>query len=61
MALAFQGSSGHGWHVLSPAGNTPKPRGWFAASDAGDGALLIHGGNSATNERLGDMFLLQLH
>lgn len=57
----MQEPQGHGWHALNPEGEKPAPRGWFASSAAGDGALLIHGGNSDTNERLSDMYLLQLH
>lgn len=50
---------GH-WHKLEVAGEVPAPRGWLAATACASG-LVVHGGNSLTNERLGDMFLLEMH
>ncbi|KAK9804298.1 hypothetical protein WJX72_005521 [[Myrmecia] bisecta] len=55
-----EGHCVEGWHRLEAAGDPPIARGWFAASNTADG-LLIHGGNSETNERLGDMYHLLLH
>lgn len=50
---------GH-WHKLEVAGEVPAPRGWLAATACASG-LVVHGGNSLTNERLGDMYLLEMH
>ena len=56
----MQNKDGSGWHKLSPDGPAPTPRGWFASCTSARG-LLVHGGNSPSNERLGDMYLLSLH
>lgn len=48
------------FHRLAPGGEPPQPRGWLAAAACPAG-LVVHGGNSLSNERLGDMFLLHLH
>ncbi|PRW58177.1 nitrile-specifier 5-like [Chlorella sorokiniana] len=50
---------GH-WHKLEAGGEVPAPRGWLAATACASG-LVVHGGNSLTNERLGDMYLLEMH
>ena len=42
---------------LEAGGDVPAPRGW-AASCLAPGGLLVHGGNSNTNTRLDDMYLL---
>ena len=51
-----------GWHRLEVHSSSvlPTPRGWFAACATAEG-LLVHGGNSPINERLSDMYLLNLH
>jgi hypothetical protein len=51
-----------GWHKLELDSTSvlPTPRGWFAACATVQG-LLVHGGNSPSNERLNDMYLLDLH
>ena len=59
-ALPLQVKGGAGWHRLSPHGQAPLPRGWFASCTSAQG-LLIHGGNSPSNERLDDLYLLSLH
>ncbi|CAL5218389.1 g61 [Coccomyxa viridis] len=55
-------SGSGGWHKLQlDSGSVPPtPRGWFAACATAQG-LLVHGGNSPSNERLSDMYLLDLH
>ncbi|EFN59120.1 hypothetical protein CHLNCDRAFT_19060 [Chlorella variabilis] len=50
---------GH-WHSISAGGQPPSPRGWLAATACGTG-VVVHGGNSASNQRLADMFLLEMH
>ena len=55
----------NGWTKLAVEGAVPAPRGWFAFSgvtggDEAGGSILIHGGNSPSNERLGDMHMLKL-
>jgi len=53
-----------GWKKLDVEGEVPTPRGWFASSGISgqnsSGSILIHGGNSLSNERLGDMFMLTM-
>lgn len=39
------------WHRLEAGGDRPSPRGWLAAT-ASSAGLVVHGGNSLTNERL---------
>lgn len=56
----LQVKGGAGWHKLAIEGTPPTPRGWFAAT-AVPGGMLVHGGNSPTNERLQDMYILNLH
>jgi len=46
-----------GWEKETVHGEPPVPRGWFAACASGQ-ALLVHGGNSGSNVRLDDMYLL---
>lgn len=48
------------WHKIVAGGDVPAPRGWLAATACKQG-LVVHGGNSLDNERLGDMFLLEMH
>ncbi len=45
---------------LQPEGDVPCPRGWLAAT-ATPAGVVIFGGNSNSNERLGDMYLLDMH
>ena len=52
-------SCGH-WHQMAPAGDAPSPRGWLAAT-ATPAGIAVHGGNSPNNERLGDLWMLELH
>jgi hypothetical protein len=49
-----------GTKKLPVRGQTPSLRGCFAAT-ALPGGMLVHGGNSLSNERLADMYLLDLH
>ena len=51
-----------GWHRLEVDSSSvlPTSRGWFAACATAQG-LLVHGGNSPSNDRLSDMYLLDLH
>ena len=62
MALQAEGGGSKGWHRLQvdASSDLPTPRGWFAACATPQG-LLVHGGNSPSNERLSDMYLLNLH
>ncbi|ETI22096.1 hypothetical protein G647_06167 [Cladophialophora carrionii CBS 160.54] len=41
-------------------GEKPCPRGWFDADVAGETEVVIHGGLAESNQRLGDMWLLDL-
>ncbi|KAG2440042.1 hypothetical protein HXX76_004157 [Chlamydomonas incerta] len=50
-----------GWRSLEAGGESPGPRGWFAAATTRDGRLLLHGGLDGNNQRLGDMFVLDVH
>lgn len=48
------------WSRLTPTveeGKHPGPRGWYAAT-AFDNSMLVYGGNSNTNDRLDDIFVL---
>ncbi|KAL2426626.1 hypothetical protein ABEF95_010896 [Exophiala dermatitidis] len=51
-------------HKDKSGGEKPVPRGWFGAApvgaDADADAVLVHGGLSESNERLGDVWLLEL-
>ncbi|KAK9825908.1 hypothetical protein WJX81_004489 [Elliptochloris bilobata] len=60
-ALSFDAAKPElGWRPLAADGAVPSPRGWFASAAVSDG-ILVHGGNSPSNERLGDLHLLHLH
>eukprot|EP00877_Chromochloris_zofingiensis_P006588 jgi/Chrzof1/2182/Cz11g05080.t1 len=49
------------WHKLDDSGSdAPTARGWFASTNVG-GNLVVHGGINEANERLADMYMLQLH
>ncbi|KAG2454804.1 hypothetical protein HYH02_000636 [Chlamydomonas schloesseri] len=50
-----------GWRPLEAGGDSPGPRGWFAATTTPDGRLLLHGGLDGNNQRLGDMYVLDVH
>ena len=56
--LGFSASSG--WKMLSPDGTAPSARGWLAAACM-PACLVVHGGNSPSNKRLGDMHMLRFH
>jgi hypothetical protein len=47
------------WSELEVQGGKPEPRGWFAATTADEGEVVIHGGLGAENERLGDCWKLK--
>ncbi|PNH10707.1 Nitrile-specifier protein 5 [Tetrabaena socialis] len=49
------------WKSLEAGGESPGPRGWFASATTPDGRLVVHGGLDANNERLADMFVLDVH
>lgn len=57
--FCFDTACGH-WHRIHPEGEAPQPRGWLAATACAAG-LAVHGGNSLTNARLSDLFLLEMH
>lgn len=46
------------WHKVQVEGTGPGPRGWFPAASVERG-MLIYGGNSDSNDRLDDMFVLR--
>lgn len=48
------------WHSCTPAGTPPEPRGWLAAT-ACPGGVVVHGGNGIDNQRLADLWLLEMH
>ncbi|KAL4430939.1 hypothetical protein ABPG75_006195 [Micractinium tetrahymenae] len=48
------------WHRCTPAGAPPAPRGWMAATACAAG-VVVHGGNDVNNQRLADMWLLEMH
>lgn len=48
------------WHHGAPAGTPPPPRGWLAATACAAG-VVVHGGNGVDNQRLADMWLLEMH
>ncbi|EFJ44314.1 kelch repeat protein [Volvox carteri f. nagariensis] len=52
---------GAGWRVMEAGGDSPGPRGWFASATTSDGRLVIHGGLDGNNERLGDLYVLDVH
>ncbi|CAM6020227.1 unnamed protein product [Sphagnum balticum] len=45
--------------VQAEGGKYPGARGWYAAASFGD-SMLVYGGNSDSNDRLDDIFLLSL-
>ena len=47
------------WTELAPEGEAPPPRGWLAGVAVPEG-LLVHAGNSNSNERESDMWLLEV-
>ncbi|TXT07336.1 hypothetical protein VHUM_03056 [Vanrija humicola] len=47
------------WARVPPGDEWPAPRGWFA-SDASGGAVVLHGGLDARNERLADGWAFRL-
>ncbi len=46
--------------VRVEVGNHPGGRGWYPAAPVGPNQMVVYGGNSATNDRLDDMFLLTI-
>jgi hypothetical protein len=48
-----------GWTLVQAAGEAPAPRGWLACASVPGLGLLVHGGNSDSNERLDDMYVLK--
>ncbi|KEF55148.1 uncharacterized protein A1O9_08802 [Exophiala aquamarina CBS 119918] len=53
--------SSQAWReVLVQGPDKPSPRGWFAADVLDESNILIQGGLSASNDRLDDLWLLQL-
>ncbi|EHY56929.1 hypothetical protein HRR83_001991 [Exophiala dermatitidis] len=44
---------------LDGGGEKPVPRGWFGAAPVGANAVVVHGGLSESNQRLGDVWLLE--
>lgn len=63
-----QGCGGHGhgahsrgWCKLAPGGEGPGPRGWFATATLPDGSMVVHGGINDGNDRLADMYRLDMH
>jgi hypothetical protein len=55
---------GQSWSKAVPRGDSPAPRGWFAADVVVDGTvkemLVVHGGLAEDNSRLGDIWKLEL-
>lgn len=48
------------WSELHVEGNKPSTRGWFGAAKVdGEAGILVQGGLGETNERLGDLWLLE--
>lgn len=52
--------SGSGWERVDVTGDdAPCPRGWLASTAVGGGAALaVHGGNTDSNDRVSDAFML---
>ncbi|KAK5059807.1 hypothetical protein LTR84_009690 [Exophiala bonariae] len=53
------------WAKLEPKGDWPHPRGWFDAdavkgADEGSAVIVVHGGLAEDNNRLGDIWILEL-
>ncbi|GIL65022.1 hypothetical protein Vafri_18872 [Volvox africanus] len=59
--MAFGSRGIRDWRAINAGGDVPGPRGWFASTTTPDGRLVIHGGLDGNNERLGDMFVLDMH
>ncbi|GLC37373.1 hypothetical protein PLESTB_001594300 [Pleodorina starrii] len=59
--MAYGAGGRKGWQALEAGGEAPGPRGWFASATTPDGRLVIHGGLDGNNDRLGDMFVLDVH
>ncbi|KAL4785052.1 hypothetical protein BJX76DRAFT_367203 [Aspergillus varians] len=50
------------WKKVTVDGKAPPSRGWFAAdvvNDSSPATIIVHGGLAESNERLGDVWLLQ--
>ncbi|KAJ5151906.1 hypothetical protein N7492_010201 [Penicillium capsulatum] len=48
------------WSVIRVDGETPDPRGWFDADVVGQNTIVVHGGLGESNNRLGDVWKLEL-
>ncbi|KAL4967019.1 Kelch repeat protein [Aspergillus stella-maris] len=48
------------WTKAETEGDTPPPRGWFDADVTEAGSIVVHGGLAESNERLGDIWLLEI-
>lgn len=56
-------NSNEGWKQIFPSGSVPEPRGWFSVASVRDKkckGVLIFGGNSSKNERLNDLYLMEI-
>ncbi|KAL4905634.1 hypothetical protein BDW74DRAFT_167802 [Aspergillus multicolor] len=51
--------AGQKWTEVSVEGEVPPSRGWFDADVLGESDIIVHGGLAESNERLGDVWLLQ--
>ena len=50
-----------GWTKAAPGGSLPPPRGWMQATTLSDpDRIVVFGGNSPSNERLSDTYILTL-
>ena len=47
------------WSRATPTGADPGARGWYAAASFGNN-MLVYGGNSDSNDRLDDIFILSV-
>lgn len=56
---------GRKWNKVACAGETPQARGWFDAdvvrAEAGNDAIVVHGGLAEDNSRLGDLWILKFN
>lgn len=48
------------WAKLRSVGAGPEPRGWFAAARWGADKIVVQGGLNERNERLEDMWVLEV-
>ncbi|KAL4794266.1 hypothetical protein BDV19DRAFT_379575 [Aspergillus venezuelensis] len=48
------------WTKAAAEGETPPPRGWFDADVTETGSIVVNGGLAESNERLGDVWLLEI-